>query len=435
MRPRRAFLVLPSPTSALSGVALIGALLSLGACPSGLTGEVRGRLARADALVAQGSPHTAIAGLLAGALDLLPQSPRQAGPLLARAFALRPQLLDDRALRDALARWPLAAVPSALRPARALGDAQERFSAGTLPSGPGTLRAVGDIGAQARAVGDTLTAARANLLLGLLAAAQDPTAADRPEEGVALAALARVTRAPLQGLQGASLKALAWLTLGGLHYDARHMGRAIRAYLRVGRKSGRWRAARLAMAWCQFRLQRPASAHAILAQLPGGPAATTESALLDALALHALGELAAARAVIDAALTHAARWRAERTTPEAVLAAAAAAAEQPSLDAEPPRTLARLVATSQPVWSLAREVLATDRSLQRAAPGDRPALARYRALVWEAFARAARAATEDMVAGAERGVADLTTLRPQIRPLTPATPEAPPGPDGGSAVP
>ena len=400
------------------GLACAAALAVGLGCPASQSPQVVRALSHARSLERAGSPRIAVAALLDEARHLRALGDPSGGArLLARAFALRGSLTDDRALRVVLDGWPADQLPPSLRAAKAFEQAQRRFSQGDSKAARRALPAL----ATAAEATAPLDAARVDLLHALLDAAAAP-----PQPQSALARLQRVTRAPLEGPLGASLTSLAWLTLGSLHYDAKRMGPAIRAYLRVGRRSGRWREARLAMAWCQFRLQRPERAHAILAQLPGGASGDPEAALLDALSLHALGQLDAARAVIDAARARAQGWDAKTVTRAAVLRAAAQA-ERPSLDQEPPMTLARLVALGAPVWTLAREVLATDRALKQAATDngdDRQALARYRGILAAALDEAVATRARLRAAAASRAVRDLATLRPQIVPLVPAGPHA-----------
>lgn len=334
--------------------------------------------ARVEAL----GPRIAVAEILATS-----PSPAQ----LAAAWPHSAALFDDGVLRDALPDVP------ELRAEREVEAAWQAFGAGEADKARG-------LATPHLAATDLRTRARALLVSGMIDAARAPV--------LALERLQRARDLPLEGRLGQSLKSLAALTIGGIHYEEEAWGEALRAYLTVKPTSGFWRSARTAMAWCQFHLGRPERSVAILKLLDGGLAGDPERALLAAIAVHHLGGVEQARLIVDAALEHSASkaWQRASATPERVLAAVVAQEPEARGFELPPETLARVVAGRAPVMLLGLELRAAQE-----AP-DSPTMQRYvRALEarFEARVEQQVAAELERAASARQ---ELEVLRPQLLP-------------------
>ena len=314
-----------------------------------------------------------------------------AGARLAALWPLSATLADDRMVRAAIAALPTKAVPVDLAAVRAVEDARAALVGGRDHDALRLARGAAKAGGR--------TGARAQLLVALALAGRDPDTAQRH--------LHAVTRAKLAGRLGASLKAFGYLTLASIHYDADRVGEALRGYLKVPSTSGHWVAARLGLAWCQYRSKRPARTVAILRQMPGGLAADPEHALLAAMAVHWLGDATTARQVVDAGLSAAGDYRAATVEVEAVLASVAGRFMDGP--ATPVTGSSASVARRPTVMLAALELLEARRE-----QAEHPVLASYTTALAAQLATlvAQEAAAEELRVGG--AVEQLKVLRPQL---------------------
>ena len=355
--------------------------LALGACG----------LPQLEALRLQAERQGPRAKIMAWLARTSPQASTQAiGEELGVLWRLGPELEDDAALRARLRALRTEHVPAHLHAPHAVELARQAAAEGR------------DIEAESLALRasraqDPRTRARSLVLLGLLAVQR------RPER--AAQHLARAMRTGGPGRVGDALRGFAHLSLGALHYDAGRDAEALRSYLKVERGSGYWRQARLGLAWCQFRLRRPERSVAILNQMPGGPSADPEDALLAAMAARWLGLVKEAQVVVDAAIEGRARWDGASVTASAVLQVVADGAE---LDLG---GLRGRVAANPAVGGLAREILAA-RRLSPTTSGRRQYVAQLEALLSQAVAGALATEQERT----NRAYGQLEILRPQLVP-------------------
>ena len=248
--------------------------------------------------------------VIAGALrdahrDLKGRRLAAAGRHLAVAWTLRGKLVDDRAVRELLAKHPGQGLPHQLLPAHRFELAQRAFSAGRYERARALLTAPPP-------PGRGLTGARRQILSALTMVKSDPRAARLR--------LVQVANRRLPGMMGRALRGFARLTAASIDYDAGRYREAIDGYLDVTHDSGYWRLARTGLAWCQYHNRHPDRSVSILKRLPGGLAGDPERALLAAVALHQLGAPKVARLVVKAALERQAQWLPAHATESALIA-------------------------------------------------------------------------------------------------------------------
>jgi hypothetical protein len=320
---------------------------------------------------------------------------------LEGALQYRADAWDDTVLRQFAAR-----LGPEVASARILGLRSIERARQALLSGDGS--AVRRIAREALAlVGPrTLTGQRAELLLLL-------TEEDRVDPGQAelAAAYGRLRKQPMEGVLGARLKERLAMIEAALHQRHGRYKEAIRLFLGIPMESGLYRSARLGLAWCQFHIHQPERALKILALLPGGLSGDPERAVLAAMSAHALGQIEAAQAVIDAALAHRADLEAEEVSVELVVQAVASGRVKPLLRG-PRENLTVMVAAQLDVLAAARTLLAYGDAPPK--PGDCTFADATRQILHERVEAEAAAQLTRL----RQAWDDLERLAPQIRERT-----------------
>ena len=377
---------------------LLAALLTAAGCPATHRSQVI-----EQALVvarAEGGPRVVAARALAAAREASERGdPSEAEAWIMGGWLVRGELLDDRALRDGLDRYAPEPFPHVLRAARFVARAGEALEAGKRDLARGLAKEAIDV-SMAHGGPTGWTRSRAQILAAV--------AGSRLPEAGRMAKLRSSLRYPVLGPQGIALRALARLTLAGIHHRAERYKEAIAAYLAVDRQSGYWREARLGLAWCQLRIGQPQRTLKILTLLPGGLSGDPERAVLAAMAAHQLGQTDGARAVVKGAQEGRATWDPASVTLASVLDVVATDADLPRLG-EPHDDLTRTIGGRARVRLLAREVLAV-----RALPSE-PAVDAMAAVLEGALVRTIvreLAAEQNRLAAAWR---DLELLLPQLK--------------------
>ena len=339
--------------------------------------------------------RTNIAVLMNDAEAKSSSDPNLAARLLDVAWKLSGQLIDDRILRSSVQTHSSGRTSETLQRVAVVAKAQDAFA----DNQSGKVR---ELLATEHRVLD-LTEARRRLLLVLTDVASDPASARM--------SLVRLANGNLQSASGIELQHMARTTAASIDFDQGSLNDAIKNYLRVSEESGYWPTARTAISWAQFQLKKYARALAGLKLLPGGMSATPDRALLGAVCLHHLGKVEEAKLLISDTQSHKAKWFDGAASPDVVL--------ELVRSGESPPGVHTAVAWHPPIRLLAREILATDKTL-KATTKKLPhravtALESYRSKAWSKF----RTMVERKAAGARQGAKvayeKLEILAPQLK--------------------